>query len=179
MKKYLTILLLTICCLMLSSCRTSAKEQEMPEIVFIYESEHYSKETYKGFFVDNQGNIFYSEHAELKQYTLQTLVDMYRNGELDELWELCGSVEMTELQTYYKKLLKMYNDGFELTPDSYGINAIVDEEYWYGMYYDKEHEIKVQLFFMDGATKYTPSDDVALEIVEWMDTLMEGIVPKD
>ena len=179
MKKNISILLFAICCLILSSCSTSFKEQEMPEIVFMYESEHYTKETYKGCFVDNQGNIFYSENTELKQYTVQTLIDMYRKGELDELWELCGSVEMEELQTYYKKLLKMYNNEFELTPDSYGIDAIVDEEYWSGMYYDKEHEIKGQWFFMDGATKYTPSDEVALEIVEWMDTLMEGIVPKD
>ncbi len=177
MEKYLTILLLTICCLMLSSCR--AKKQEMPDLVFIYESEHYSKETYKGFFVDNQGNIFYSEHAELKQYTLQTLADMYCKGELDELWELCGSVEVAELQTYYKRLIKMCNDEFELTPDSYGINAIVEEEHWYGVYFDDDEEIRVEKFYRDGATKYTPSDDVALEIVEWMDTLMEGIVPKD
>ena len=59
MKKNISILLFAICCLILSSCSTSFKEQEMPEIVFMYESEHYTKETYKGCFVDNQGNIFY------------------------------------------------------------------------------------------------------------------------
>lgn len=180
MKKYLTILLSTICCLVLSSCSTSAKEQEMPEIVFLYKSTFRSKDEYKIWFIDKQGNIYYSTDAQVVGSPFPERVEQFAAGEYDGKISLVGTVEISELEGYYKQFNKLTkNKEFELVFPGWGVNEECPWQRWYGFYYDSNEELKWLLFSEEDSSEYIPNDTNALEIAEWMSELMKETMPKE
>ena len=176
----MSLLLLIIGCLMLSSCNISSKEQKMPEIVFVYESSFSYKNEYKIWFIDKEGNIYYSTDDQVVGNPFQVKIDKFTAGEYDDKMTLVGTVEVSELESYYKQFIKLTkNKEFELVFPGWGVTAECPWQRWYGLYYDSDEELKWLLFFEEDTSEYIPNDTNAVEIEEWMSELMKETVPKE
>ncbi|MBQ7774624.1 MAG: hypothetical protein IJ379_01795 [Lachnospiraceae bacterium] len=180
MKKWKISLLVLLCCSFLVSCNIDAQEQEMPDIVFSYEVIFDDEDMYEIWFIDKQGNIYFSAEGDIVVCEFQERVQKYANGELNDKILHVGTVEVSELKKYYKLLQKVgNNEGFQLVFDGVGRNVEMPLLLWYGTYYNLDGEMENCLLYRDGSEARVPNDSNASDIVEWMNSLMESTKPKE
>ena len=148
-------------------------KEDMPDIVFMYSS-NYERETFKQYVFDKDGNIYFSDKKEIYFLNDSELLDLYSSGELKNKMKLLGTIDSSELNKYFQLFLEiMHVGGVNLTSADYTVDAIMPQESWYGLYYNRKGNVESSLLYKDDSGEYYTNNPKADEIVQWMSKIIK------
>ena len=119
-------------------------------------------------FYDNQGNHYTSTDEYVCTLPIEKLVREYAEGTLADKISFHTSCDAEELLENYNKLCEVSEDGFKIIYREIGPDVIANLEYWYGLYYDENGNIRcVEIHKRDEHGDHYADDERVNEIYEW------------
>ena len=160
-----------------SSAHVADDPSQMPDIVF-FNMINYKESAPDGqyesamTFYDKNGNHYVTDAAYgsyICGLKYEELISEYASGNLDDKIVFHTSCDVDELFANYQKLceLSQNKDCRILYPEA--VPAVeANEEFWYGLYYDKAGELHALKIHERGAGgNYEANDERANEIYDW------------
>lgn len=148
---------------------TDSLYENMPDIVFIERIYRNAEGFIYISFNDSNGSYYTSIDKEVCNLGIAELIDKYKSGSLDGKIIKSGSRSPEEIRSNYKKLCEAVsqNDCNIVYPDSLP-DVEADSYSCYGLYYDKNGELKTQVIHENECETGLDSDcDAINEIYKW------------
>ena len=172
MRKFFIVLLTLV---MFTSCGKDIKpdsedvQLNMPDVVFMKRVYNDNDGFIQIAFTDSNGDCYTSVDKEVCKLSIEELIDKYTSESLDGKIIKIGSRNPEEVQSNYEKLCNAVgqNDCHIVYPEM--LPDVETESYsWYGLYYDENEEIRLQVIHQNECSTGLDSDcDEINEIYKW------------
>ncbi|MDE6677931.1 MAG: hypothetical protein K2K02_02720 [Ruminococcus sp.] len=172
MRKFFIVLLTLIT---LTGCGKDIKNDSeevplnMPDIVFMERVYNDNDGFIQITFTDSNGNCYTSDDKEVCNLGVEKLIDKYTSGSLQDKIMKYNSRNPEEVQINYEKLCNAIsqNDCNIVNPEM--LPDVESDSYsWYGLYYDENQEVRLQVIHKDECATDLYSDcDAINEIYKW------------
>lgn len=172
MRKFFIILLTLY---MLTGCGKDIKPNsenvplKIPDIVFMERVYNNNDGFIQIAFTDCNGDCYTSVDDEVCKLSIGELIEEYKSGSLDDRIKKYKSRSPEEVQNNYQKLYNAIsqNDCDIVYPEMFP--DVESEDYsWYGLYYDENEKIRLQVIHKNECYTdlYSDSDDLN-DIYKW------------
>ncbi len=168
-KKYAYITVGILICIIIIFIVLPKSREDMPHIVFGYESYDRVDDIYKIYMIDNKGNVYFSQNDKYWG-RFSEFDERYISGEIVSEAKLIKTIDVSELESKFVIFRSIIDKGdYKLIDDVVEAPAVVAPyETWYGNYYSITGNVKnIELYFK---TNYEllSKDERSKELADWI-----------